>query len=139
MRGAATGASPGSPDRLRHALLAVRLTGAATMVTHGVARIAAGGVAPFGGFLASQGFPAGAALAWSITFVEIAGGLALASGYAVRPLALWFAMQLVAGIALVHARHGWFTVGLGRNGMEYSVVLIVIFLATAWAAPSRSR
>jgi putative oxidoreductase len=34
--------------------------------------------------------------------------------------------------------HGWFVVGLGRNGMEYSVLLIVCLLAVAYAhAPLR--
>ena len=28
------------------------------------------------------------------------------------------------GILLVHAPEGWFVVGAGRNGMEYSVLLI---------------
>jgi hypothetical protein len=35
-----------------------------------------------------------------------------------------YAAIYAAGIALVHAPEGWFVVGLGRNGMEYSVLLI---------------
>lgn len=34
-----------------------------------------------------------------------------------------------AGILLVHAREGWFVVGGGRNGMEYSVLLISSLIA----------
>ena len=33
---------------------------------------------------------------------------------------------------MVHAKAGWFVVGAGRNGMEYSVLLIVCLLALAW-------
>ena len=44
-----------------------------------------------------------------------------------------FAVQLAAGIALVHAREGWFVVGLGRNGVEFSVLLIGCLVALALA------
>ena len=43
------------------------------------------------------------------------------------------------GIVLVHAPSGWFVVGGGRNGMEYSVLLIAVLLAQAWAAPALTR
>ncbi|CAN5744183.1 hypothetical protein BH24ACI5_BH24ACI5_03590 [soil metagenome] len=63
--------------------------------------------------------------------VEIAGGAALAAGYLVRPLAVWFAFQLVMGIYFVHAPSGWFVVVAGRNGMEYSVLLILCLAVIA--------
>ena len=47
-------------------------------------------------------------------------------------LCAWFAAELVAGIVMVHARAGWFVVGSGRNGVEYSVVLIVSLTAVGW-------
>ena len=56
-----------------------------------------------------------------------------------RPLSLYFAGELVMGILLVHREAGWFVVGLGRNGMEYSVLLIAVFLAQAWIAPPTKR
>jgi putative oxidoreductase len=95
-------------------------------------------VAPFGGFLEATGLPAGEALAWAVTLFELVGSPALALGYAVRPLALLFAAELLMGIVLVHAREGWFVVGLGRNGAEYSVALIGLLLAQAWAAGGRA-
>ena len=123
----------GNSKRPETALRAVRVFLGLTMMIHGVARIWAGGVAPFGEFLAAQHFPFGAFLAWAITLYEIAGGALLAGGRLVTPLAALFAAELAAGIVLVHAAHGWFVVGLGRNGMEYSALLIVNFLAVAWA------
>ena len=39
-------------------------------------------------------------------------------------LCMVYALIYLAGIILVHAAEGWFVVGLGRNGMEYSVLLI---------------
>jgi putative oxidoreductase len=117
----------------------VRVAAAGMMIIHGSFRLFAGGVAPFGEFLGSQGLPAGLAIAWLLTIVEILGGLLLAAGRFVRPLCIWFSLELLAGIALVHFREGWFVVGGGRNGFEYSVLLIVCFAAVAVdAAPERS-
>ena len=118
-------------------LALVRVAAAAMLVIHGVSRIRSGGVSPFGEFLTQNRLPLGHALAWAITVVEIAGGLALAAGRLVRPLCAWFVIQLLAGIALVHGREGWFVVGLGRNGVEYSVLLIVCLFAVAYGTPGR--
>ena len=46
------------------------------------------------------------------------------AGWTIPRLALIYAV----GIAMVHAREGWFVVGAGRNGAEYSVLLIVCLL-----------
>lgn len=118
-------------------LAIVRFAAAAMMVIHGVSRIRSGGVTPFGEFLSQNHLPLGTALAWTITVVEIAGGVSLAAGRFVRPLCAWFVLQLLAGIVLVHGREGWFVVGLGRNGVEYSVLLIVCLLAVAYGTPGR--
>ena len=50
-----------------------------------------------------------------------------------RVVALLFVAQLAFGIELVHAPDGWFVVGGGRNGMEFSVLLIAVFAAVAWS------
>ena len=120
----------------RRALDALRIVVALLLIVHGVARVALGIVGDFGGFLSMVGFPLGTALAWGITGFEIVGGGALALGRWVRPLALVFVAQLGMGIALVHASEGWFVVGAGRNGVEYSVLLIAVLLAVA-ASPAR--
>ncbi len=105
-------------------LLALRILVSAQLVIHGTYRLVTGGAVGFGGFLTEQGLPFGVGLAWAITITEIVGGLTLMSGKFIRPLVGWFVIQLVLGIVLVHSREGWFVVGGGRNGMEYSVVLI---------------
>ncbi|MBX3145579.1 MAG: DoxX family protein [Gemmatimonadales bacterium] len=116
----------------------IRRIVAATLLIHGAARIAHSGVSPFGEFLAGQGIPFGFALAWAISIFEVIGGIALWLGRFVRPVAWLFAGQLAAGVALVHAREGWFVVGLGRNGMEFSVLLIGCLVALALAhGPAR--
>jgi putative oxidoreductase len=120
---------------------------ASVFVIHGAARATLGIVDDFGGFLGASGWPAGLVVAWAITVVEILGGIALAAGVAVRPLVAWFALQIAAGVVLIHAKVGWFVVGAGRNGAEYSALILAGLLAAAlmdsisykaWA-PSGSR
>ena len=48
-----------------------------------------------------------------------------------------FIVQLAAGIWLVHAPNGWFVVGGGRNGVEYSVCLIAGFVALVLSERAR--
>ena len=117
------------------ALALVRTGTALILIIHGIARARLGIVDDFGVVLGQWGFPAGFWLAWTITVVEIAGGAALAAGLFVRPLALWFIVQLGAGIYLIHARAGWFVVGAGRNGAEFSALLIICLAAVALSTP----
>ena len=119
-------------------LLALRILISAQLVIHGSFRAISGGPVGFGSFLGEQGIPFGVPIAWAITIAEIAGGLTLMAGKFIRPLVGWFVIELVIGIVLVHSREGWFVVGGGRNGMEYSVLLISCFLLLAWSsAPGR--
>ncbi|MBK6316013.1 MAG: DoxX family protein [Blastocatellia bacterium] len=109
--------------------IVVRCTVAASMFIHGGYRVAAGTVGGFGGFLESAGLPAGLAVAWILTAVEIVGALSLLARVAVVPLSMWFIVQLATGVFLVHWSQGWFVVGGGTGGMEYSVVLIACFVS----------
>lgn len=118
------------------ALTLLRAGTAAIMIVHGLARVRLGIVDDFGTVLQGWGFPAGLALAWTITVIEIAGGSALAAGLLVRPLAAWFIGQLAMGIYLIHARAGWFVVGAGRNGAEFSALLILCFVVIILSAPA---
>ena len=107
----------------------VRLTLAGLIAAHGWARLVAGAVLPFGSWLDGLGFPFGLGIAIAITAIEIAGTVALALRRFVLPLCLLYAAIYAMGIVLVHAKAGWFVVGLGRNGAEYSVLLIACLLA----------
>ena len=93
------------------ALVLLRAGTALMMIVHGVARAWLGIVDDFGVVLNTWGFPAGFALAWTITLVEIIGGALLAAGMFILPISAWFTFQLLMGIYLIHGRVGWFVVG----------------------------
>ena len=112
---------------------------AAVMISHGVARSWLGIVDDFGVYLGTQRFPAPLALAWTITIVEIIAGALLVAGFFVRPICGWFAFQLLMGIYLIHGRVGWFVIGAGRNGAEFSVFLLMCFALIAMTAPRAAR
>ncbi|MEO5857700.1 MAG: DoxX family protein [Pyrinomonadaceae bacterium] len=120
-------------DNKTTALVFIRIVLAAVMFIHGATRIGDGGVVGFGEFLGSHGIPLGFYVAWMITLFELVGSVLLAAGFYAWLLALIFAVQLAVGIALVHYKEGWFVVGHGRNGMEFSAVLIASLLAIAYA------
>lgn len=107
----------------------LRIALAILLGIHGIYRGWSGGAKFFGLYLTEVGFPLGAVIAWAITIFEILGMLALLWRRLVIPVALGFIFILSAGILLVHAREGWFVVGGGRNGMEYSLLLIASLIA----------
>jgi putative oxidoreductase len=118
-------------SRDHHLFVLLRTVLAGLIAAHGWARWAAQGVDPFGQWLNQQGIPAGWAVAWAVTALEIAGTPLLALGFGTVPLSLAFAAVYATGVALLHAKVGWFVVGLGRNGAEYSVLLITGLLLVA--------
>lgn len=122
-------------SRSERAMTGLRWVLSLLIFIHGAYRISTGGVAGFGGWLTSLGLPLGIVVAWGISLMELLGTPVLAWGRFQRPLASWYAFQLIVGIVLVHAPDGWFVVGGGRNGVEYSVLLVAGFLLTAWNAP----
>jgi putative oxidoreductase len=125
--------------QVRFGVTLLRVAVASVFVIHGITRTANRTVGGFGGFLDGWGFPAGAAVAWAITVTEIVGGLLLAAGVGVRGLAAWFAIQIAAGIVMVHASNGWFVVGAGTGGAEYSVLIIASLVAVALTDPVALR
>lgn len=114
--------------RSNRSWLALRILLAGLIAAHGWARLLTGGVVPFGGWLQSQGIPLGPVIAAAITAVEILGSVLFAAGRLVFPLSLGFAGIYIVGIILVHLPEGWFVVGLGRNGAEYSVLLVACLI-----------
>lgn len=121
------------------ALTVLRLGVATVLGVHPLFRMIERTIPGFGAYLSSVGFPLGVAVAWAITLGEVAGVACLASGRYVRLAVVYHVFILLTGIVMVHGREGWFVVGGGRNGVEFSVLLIVV-LVTLWLAePARER
>lgn len=114
--------------------LLLRLSLAALLAAHGWARLLGGGIVPFGEWLQSQGLPAGFYLAAAVTGFEIIATLLYAAGKWIWQLSLGFIGIYSVGLLMVHAPFGWFVVGAGRNGMEYSVLLIICLALVGFRA-----
>ena len=108
--------------------LILRITLAVLIGIHGWFRLLNGGVEPFGVWLNGQAIPFGFWVAAAITALEMIGSALLAFGSKVRLICGVFAALYAMGILMLHAGEGWFVVGAGRNGAEYSVLLIVALL-----------
>lgn len=121
------------PARAEHVLEILRVTVAILILIHGIYRLSAGLVVPFGVWLDSLGFPLGYGWAMAVTLYELVGPVLMLARRWTSLAALGHAFILTLGMILVHLPAGWFVVGGGRNGMEYSVFLIVSLLALAWA------
>ena len=121
------------PGRAIQGLVIIRIAIAIILGVHSVSRIVKGDVAGFGTHLNSIGLPLGVPFAWFITLSTLGASVAMISGRLVVPSCVIHIIVLLTGIFLVHAPHGWFVVGGGTNGMEYSVTLIVCLLGIAWS------
>jgi len=116
-------------------LIIYRVLVALFMMIHAITRIVEGSIADFGGYFNEYyGIQFGFYLAWAITIIEIAGNLMIIFGNYVFLFSLIFIAELIVGIIMVHAEHGWFVVGGGRGGVEYSALLIVSYLLLAATA-----
>ena len=110
----------------------VRLIVCALVFIHGVYRALSGGYAPFGEWLTSQQVPFGPAVAIAVTAYEILAAPVLALGRFRRILSIGFILIYITGAIMVHLPNGWFVVGAGRNGVEYSVLVILLFWLAGW-------
>jgi putative oxidoreductase len=127
-------------SRSRVGWLVLRVALAWLVAAHGFYRLLTGGSVGFGEYLATQGLPFGLAIAWGVTLSEVVGSVLLTIGRFVFPVTLVLSLIYAVGIFMVHASNGWFVVGAGRNGAEYSVLLITALLCVGFQhAPGKSR
>ena len=131
-----------TPSRHDRALPTFRALVALLIALHGWHRLLWAGSPLFGDWLLEQGIPLGHAIAWGVTIAEIVGSPCLALGWRVRPWAALYIAIYTTGLVLVHLPEGWFVVGPGRNGMEFSVLLIgslALLAAKARHPPGHDR
>lgn len=113
---------------LKKALLILRIYIGFTFILHGSARFYYMSLNDFGAFLNSHGFIIGVFLAWFITIAEIVGGSLLMLGYKIRYVLIFHFLVILGGIVLVHFRNGFFVVGHGQGGIEYSLLILAVIL-----------
>lgn len=113
-------------DLLRFALCAI-------LFTHGAYRLASGEAAGLGGILADLKFPAPVALAYLVCLAETGGSLLIALRVLVLPAGAILISIYATGILLFHRHNGFFVVGPGEGGWEYSALLITCLAVTVWA------
>ena len=109
------------------ALTLIRVAAVGNMLIHGISRTVTGGVSGFDEYLSSLGFPPYSA--FIITAFELIAAVLIMINRWASILSIFFCVELIMGIILVHGPEGWFVVGHGRNGSEYSVLLILCFVS----------
>lgn len=91
-------------------------------------------------FLNKIGFsPFGVFIAWSVVISQIITSILLVAGKAVIVSCTVNIFILVFGIITVHFTEGWFVVGAGRNGMEFSFLLIVVLVYLLLASKGANK
>jgi putative oxidoreductase len=110
----------------------LRLVVSAILFTHGSYRLLHGEAPVLGDILKDEGVPAGVILAYLICLAETAGTVLLASRLMVWPVTIILCLIYFTGIMMFHRHNGFFVVGPGSGGWEYSAVLITCLVVTAW-------
>lgn len=133
---------PASPQISHNwALIFLRATMGLIFISHGLARIYYASNYDFGTFLNSKGFYFGEIIAWTITIGEIIGGIFLIAGLFIKYAVIFHFVIIMMGIYLVHLPNGWFVVGHGNGGIEYSILIlaVLIYLFTQYFSPKASK
>lgn len=77
-------------------------------------------------FLNKIGFaPFGVYLAWAVIISQVITSVLLILDKLIKIATIINILILTLGIVTVHFKEGWFVVGVGRNGIEFSFILIV--------------
>lgn len=99
-------------------------------LVHSIAGMFNNGINDFGNlFLNKVGFsPIGVPLAWLIKLSHIGFAFSLLTNKYLKFTSIITLIILIAGIFMVHLKDGWFVVGGGTNGVEFSFLLIVCVL-----------
>jgi uncharacterized membrane protein YphA (DoxX/SURF4 family) len=119
----------------RRELEVVRIAAALILVIHPIGGLRdPAGLHGLGQYLSSLGFPFGVPLIWTVMVVQIACCVALLARRLVVPACLGHICVLATGVRLFHAPY-WFVVGPtnvvgpGKEGMEYSTLLMACFFS----------
>ncbi len=111
----------------------LRIAVGAMFLSHGLLKLLVFTLPGTAGFFASVGFPG--ALAYFVTFAEIAGGILLIAGIFVREVNLAL-IPVLLGALYVHWSAGW-VFSNANGGWEYPAFLIAASSASALLGPGK--
>jgi len=108
----------------------LRFAVAVILLVHSVFGMFDGGINAFGNLYLNQiGFaPIGLYLAWAIKLSHVGSAVCFLLNKYLKLASIITIFILVMGIILIHFKEGWFVVGGGRNGMEYTLLLIFVLI-----------
>lgn len=106
----------------------LRAVVAIIFISHGVARLVHWSIPEFANFLNTQGLKFGTVLAWVVTMGELLFGMLLLVGFKARISIVFHFIVVSLGIVFLHFKNGWFVVGHGSNGIEFSLLLLATLL-----------
>jgi putative oxidoreductase len=109
-----------------YAALILRVSLGALFIAHGLLKWMVFTLPGAAGFFESLGLPGWGA--YAVTFVELAGGIALIAGFHARYVALALVPILIGSIVLVHGGNGW-QFGNQGGGWEFPAFWTVALLA----------
>lgn len=121
------------------ALCVLRLTLAVLCITQAFARLWDGAVPQLEALLQAWGLPAAGVLAWGLTGVELAAGVALAAGWAVRLAAGSLVVVAVASLVMAGARDVGSAQPLVLTGAAADLMLLMVLLVLGASAPARRQ
>jgi putative oxidoreductase len=110
----------------------LRLILCAILFAHGAFRFYDGTIPKLGEILSANGLPAGVFLANLVNLAETGGTGLVAVRLMVLPISLVLSFIYIVGIVLFHRHEGFFVVGPGSGGWEYSALIITCLLVIAW-------
>jgi len=114
----------------------VRFIAGAILVYHGYGKLFVTGVGPVAEHVMTPlGLPVPIAWAYLIAILEFFGGIALAVGFLVRPIALMLVIEFVI-ITAWHWGNGY-VFAAPHGGYEYPLLLLVIYVAIFFRGPGR--
>lgn len=120
-------------DQALYAATLLRVALGIMFIAHALLKIMVFTLPGTAGFFESVGFPG--ALAYVVTFAELAGGVLLVAGVAVRSVNLAL-LPVLLGATYVHFGAGW-VFSNENGGWEYPAFLVVAAIASALLGPGK--
>lgn len=120
-------------DQALYAATLLRIALGVMFIAHALLKIMVFTLPGTAGFFESVGFPG--ALAYVVTFAELAGGVLLVAGVAVRSVNLAL-LPVLLGALYVHFGAGW-VFSNENGGWEYPAFLIAASVASALLGPGK--